>query len=91
MTTRFSLAELADMLHVRVELVRQAVEHLESQLTGESFIYNDRTWRIAPSDVKRIKGWIDVHASTLEDVSTKRARRVRVKRMVNPQSDKPDP
>lgn len=90
LTTRFSLSELADMLHVRVEMVRQAVEALETQLTGESFIYNDRTWRIAPSDVKRIKVWIDAHGETLEDSSGKRARRVRVKKIVEKGHDEDD-
>lgn len=81
MTTRFSLGELADMLHVRVDVVRQAVEALESELTGESFVYNERTWRIAPSDVKRVQMWIEEHRDSLQGASQKRDRRVRMKRI----------
>ncbi|EPZ44641.1 hypothetical protein [Alicyclobacillus acidoterrestris] len=84
MTTRFSLAELADMLHVPVEAVRQAVESLVDELTGESFLYNDRTWRIAPSDVKRIQLWLEVHPEVVEEARRSRTRRVRVKRIVAP-------
>ncbi|MFB5190350.1 hypothetical protein [Alicyclobacillus fastidiosus] len=85
MTTRFSLAELADMLHVPVESVRHAVESLSEQLTGESFLYGERTWRIAPSDVKRIQAWIEEHSEQLAaQVPTTRARRVRVKKISEP-------
>lgn len=59
-TTRFSLAELSEMLHVPVDAVRFAVNELkkESQLTAESFLFAERNWRIAPSDVKRIQAYI---------------------------------
>ncbi|MCL6548923.1 MAG: hypothetical protein K6T30_08440 [Alicyclobacillus sp.] len=61
MTTRFSLAELADMLHVPVSAVRRAVEALaaEGALTAETFSYLDRNWRVAPSDVKRVQDWLE--------------------------------
>jgi hypothetical protein len=60
MTTRFSLAELADMLHTTVEAVRAAVDDLSKrgELTAESFEYGHRNWRIAPSDTKKIQAWI---------------------------------
>lgn len=60
MTTRFSLAELGDMLHVPVHVVRTAVDELAAagELTAESFLYQERNWRIAPSDIKRIQQWI---------------------------------
>ncbi|WAH35825.1 hypothetical protein [Alicyclobacillus dauci] len=81
MTTRFSLAELGDMLHVPVEQVRQAVEALAEELTGESFLYNERTWRIAPSDVKRIQTWLATHARETNELHRPRARNVRIKRI----------
>lgn len=60
-TTRFSLSELAEMLHVHVDAVRSAVDALaaEGGLTAESFPFGDRNWRIAPSDTKRIQTWIE--------------------------------
>ncbi|CAM3713631.1 hypothetical protein [Alicyclobacillus pomorum] len=60
MTTRFSLAELANMLHTTVEAVRAAVDDLSKrgELTAESFEYGYRNWRIAPSDTKKIQAWI---------------------------------
>lgn len=60
MTTRFSLSELSNMLHVPVEYVREAVDTLsaDGQLTAESFLFGERNWRIAPSDTKRIQAWI---------------------------------
>jgi len=63
LTTRFSLAELADMLHVHVSHVRQAVDVLAAtgQLTAESFQYAEKNWRIAPSDTKVIQDWILEH------------------------------
>lgn len=82
MTTRFSVAELAEMLKVPVEVVRYAANELSSEFTGESFLYNERSWRIAPSDVKRIQEWI----STREDIDslvTTKTRRVRVKRITS--------
>lgn len=64
MTTRFSLSELGEMLHVPVQTIRLAVDELATRghLTAESFIYGERNWRIAPSDVKRIQDFIrDTH------------------------------
>ncbi|GGI98720.1 hypothetical protein GCM10010885_05240 [Alicyclobacillus cellulosilyticus] len=60
MTTRFSLAELAEMLRVPVDVVRAAVDDLAArgELTAESFTFAGRNWRIAPSDVKRIQDHI---------------------------------
>ncbi|QRF24012.1 hypothetical protein FY534_10460 [Alicyclobacillus sp. TC] len=60
MTTRFSMAELAEMLHENIEHVRIAVDSLAAagQLTGESFQFGHRNWRIAPSDVKNIAHWL---------------------------------
>jgi hypothetical protein len=48
------------MLHVPVEMVRLAVDHLSTkgELTAESFLFMDRNWRVAPSDIKRIQEWI---------------------------------
>ncbi|MCL6600164.1 hypothetical protein [Alicyclobacillus macrosporangiidus] len=61
MTTRFSLAELAEMMHTRVDIIRLAVDTLaaEGKLTAESFVFGDRNWRIAPTDIKRIQDWIE--------------------------------
>ncbi|MCL6515703.1 hypothetical protein [Alicyclobacillus sp.] len=61
MTTRFSLAELAEMMHTDVSVIRQAVDALaaEGKLTAESFVFGDRNWRIAPTDTKRIQDWIE--------------------------------
>ncbi|MFD1673411.1 hypothetical protein [Alicyclobacillus fodiniaquatilis] len=86
MTTRFSLAELADMLHVSVEAVRNAVEAQRDELSGESFIYNERTWRIAPSDVLPIKTWLEAHPEAISQSAGAKARRVRVKRIAEEQA-----
>lgn len=80
MTTRFSVAELADMLKVPVEVVRHAADQLAAEFTGESFLFNERSWRIAPSDVKRIQEWIATHEDFESHVSVKQ-RRVRAKRV----------
>lgn len=79
MTTRFSIAELADMLHVPVNHVRQAVDELAPTFTGESFLFNERIWRIAPSDVKRIQSWIEARQDTLS--AQRPPRKVRMKRI----------
>ncbi|MCY0887526.1 MAG: hypothetical protein OWQ59_03620 [Alicyclobacillaceae bacterium] len=87
MTTRFSLAELATMLHCSVDDVRWAVDTLSDrgELTAESFSYGEgvRLWRISPSDVKRIQAMIEQRQS--EDTCGARAvepkRRV-IKRIV---------
>jgi hypothetical protein len=85
LTTRFSLAELAEMLHVPVENVRQAVDALKAELTGESFMYNERTWAIAPSDVLRIQTWLETHRESASQNEKPRARRVRIKRIEQPE------
>lgn|GEM_PF-6313683 len=61
MTTRFSLSELSEMLQVPVSVVRCAVEALAQtgQLTAESFPFGQGSWRVAPSDVKRLQRWIE--------------------------------
>lgn len=83
MTTRFSLAELAQMLRVPVHQVRAAVDTLAAagELTAESFPYGDRNWRIAPSDTKRIQAWIEARLSSAEVQSSAPTRRI-VKRKV---------
>lgn len=60
MTTRFSLAELADMLSTSVTNIRAAITELSEQevLTKETFEYGERNWRIAPSDIKKIQEWV---------------------------------
>lgn len=85
MTTRFSLAELADMLDVRVEWVRTAVDALaeDGQLTAESFQFGDRNWRIAPSDVKRIQGWITAALDAGHLAATGKPRRVKRKQVLD--------
>lgn len=80
MTTRFSLSELSEMLGVPVDVVRTAVEALsqEQELTAETFLYGQRNWRVAPSDVKRLQKWIDA-AGADGQISLERPRR-RIKR-----------
>ncbi|MBX6353793.1 MAG: hypothetical protein IRZ10_10710 [Thermoflavifilum sp.] len=85
-TTRFSLAELADMLGAPLPSVRRAVERLaeRGELTAESFQFAGHTWRIAPSDVKRVQ---DELASVLADpLAGSTARQVRVKRVTRVQA-----
>ncbi|MCL6594069.1 MAG: hypothetical protein K6T31_08845 [Alicyclobacillus sp.] len=84
MTTRFSLAELAEMLHEPVERVRQAVDTLAAagQLTAESFVFGGRNWRVAPTDVKRIQDWLASHQPAAA-VAQERRRVVR-KRVLPP-------
>ncbi|MBX5435662.1 MAG: hypothetical protein IRZ33_00425 [Alicyclobacillaceae bacterium] len=87
MTTRFSLAELADMLNVPVQVVRRAVEALarEEALTAESFQYMDRNWRIAPSDVKRVQEWIACahQRGQLEPAAVRRTSHVKRKQVLS--------
>ncbi|GMA58562.1 hypothetical protein C7445_10483 [Alicyclobacillus sacchari] len=87
MTTRFSISELAEMLHVPVSYIRQAVDALASDLTGESFVFQDRNWRIGPSDVKRIQEWIIEHQDDLAEATQPRARRVRSRRVATPDQE----
>lgn len=84
MTTRFSLAELADMLHVPVNAIRQAVDTLAENgaLTAESFVFMDKNWRISPSDVKRIQNWIERTVASGELVLEQTQRKVRAKRVI---------
>ncbi len=87
MTTRFSLSELATMLHVPVEYVRAAVDALsqEGELTAESFLYGERNWRIAPSDTKRIQAWIEGEVQAGRLVEEKPVRKVR-RKVVSPKT-----
>lgn len=76
------------MLHVPIELVRQAVDELahEGELTAESFIFGDKTWRVAPSDVKRITHRIEQKQATGEtpvDVPKRRVKRKRIEPVQN--------
>lgn len=68
------------MLGVPVDVVRTAVEHLanEKELTAETFVYGQRSWRVAPSDVKRLQDWIQSGAGE-ENLRAERPRR-RIKR-----------
>jgi len=82
-TTRFSLAELAEMLHVPVVAVRNAVDELAAggELTAESFVFGGRNWRIAPSDTKRIQSWLEMRSVTA-DLPTNPARRKVTRKVV---------
>ncbi|RIV28784.1 hypothetical protein D2Q93_01970 [Alicyclobacillaceae bacterium I2511] len=62
MTTRFSLTELAEMFGQPVTAVREAVEQLSrrGELSAESFLFGQRSWRIAPSDTRKIKNHLNV-------------------------------
>jgi hypothetical protein len=90
-TTRFSLAELADMLHVTVDAVRIAVDELSAneELTAESFVYGERNWRIAPSDTKKIQEWIARKVSNGELTLQKPQRRI-LRKQVVPSPDATD-
>ena len=79
MTTRFSLSELAEMLHTTVEVVRSAVDELaaKGELTAESFEYGERNWRIAPSDTKRIQEWMEARQAVGHEPGNPRRRVVR--------------
>jgi hypothetical protein len=85
-TTRFSLSELAEMLHTTVEAVRAAVDDLSArgELTAESFEYGERNWRIAPSDTKLIQAWIEEKVASGELVIRPPQRRVKRKMVVKP-------
>lgn len=89
MTTRFSIADLSDMLKMPVDLVRQAVDTLSQtgQLTAESFVFDERNWRISPSDVKRVQAWIEegIQAGTLSLEKPKRV--VKRKQVVSQESE----
>lgn len=87
MTTRFSLAELSEMLHVPVDVVRRAVDELSEQglLTAESFVFGDRNWRVAPSDTKRIQQWIvDLQAQNSGAFASSQRRRIQRKVVAPP-------
>lgn len=77
------------MLHVPVQYVRWAVDELSADFTGESFPFDERNWRIGPSDVKRIQAWIIERDAELSRRLPSDSRRVRVKRIVSksPSSD----
>jgi hypothetical protein len=92
LTTRFSLAELAEMLHTTVEAVRAAVDDLSArgELTAESFEYGDRNWRIAPSDTKIIQQWIVEKVASGELVIRPPQRRVKRKKVLQ-SAEKSDP
>lgn len=77
MTTRFSIAELSDMLQTPVAYIRIAIEELSRSdaLTAESFIYAERNWRVAPSDVKRIQAWL-AEAQTAGNLPSLQERRI---------------
>lgn len=83
MTTRFSLAELAEMFHVPVAAVRNAVDELAAcgELTAESFVFGGRNWRIAPSDTKRIQSWLEMRSVTA-DLPTNPPRRKVTRKVV---------
>lgn len=84
MTTRFSLAELADMLHTQVDAIRQAIDELakRGELTAESFEYGERNWRIAPTDVKKIQAWIEAKQRSGEYVPQAPTRRLKAKKVI---------
>ncbi len=86
MTTRFSLAELAEMLHTTVEAVRAAVDDLSArgELTAESFEYGERNWRIAPSDTKIIQAWIQEKVASGELVIRAPQRKIKRKQVLQP-------
>lgn len=88
MTTRFSIAELADMLHAPVEAVRTAVDELSrrGELTAESFAFGDRNWRVAPSDVKRIQAQIEDKAHSLDAAGPKERRHIVRKKQIDSSS-----
>ena len=79
------------MLSTSVEYVRRAVEELSVHgvLTKETFIYAERNWRIAPSDVKKVQEWIDeaIRAGTLHQ-GERRRRLVRKEVRVEPSENK---
>ena len=90
MTTRFSLAELSEMLHVPVDVVRRAVDELSEQglLTAESFVFGDRNWRVAPSDTKRIQQWIaDLQTQNSDVFASPERRRMKRKVVAPPAKD----
>jgi DNA-binding GntR family transcriptional regulator len=90
LTTRFSLAELSEMFHVPVDIVRRAVDELSQQdlLTAESFVFGERNWRVAPSDTKRIQQWIvDKQAQNPELFASSERRRVKRKVIEQPAKD----
>lgn len=84
MTTRFSVAELAEMLNSSVEHVRQAVSELHEQdvLTKETFLYLERNWRIAPSDVKKVQEWLEQAEKSGRLASVSTNRRIKRKRVL---------
>lgn len=79
------------MLHVPVQYIRQAVDALSSEFTGESFPFDDRNWRIGPSDVKRIQAWIIDHEEQLRADALAASRRIRAKRLVSKQPSQEQP
>lgn len=84
MTTRFSVAELANMLNTPIENVRQAISELaeQEQLTKETFLYLDRSWRIAPSDIKKIQNWLQEARDSGRLSDAKQTHRVTRKRVL---------
>ncbi|MCY0902782.1 MAG: hypothetical protein OWU32_11450 [Firmicutes bacterium] len=77
MTKRYSVADVAQMLQVDSDLVRGALDHLSATgaLTAESFLFADRAWRVAPSDVTKIQLHLQARPKAMNGELTPEKRR----------------
>ncbi|HEU4964558.1 MAG TPA: hypothetical protein VFV52_12000 [Bacilli bacterium] len=88
MTVRFSIADVAEMIKQPIDRVRLAIEKLDGRgdLTAESFLFADKSWRIAPLDIKKIQAVI---AELPSEASDKPKRRV-VRKVVKTTEEQSD-
>jgi hypothetical protein len=72
------------MLGAPLPAVRRAVETLaeRGELTAESFVFAEHSWRIAPSDVKRVQALVREWAKGA--APERPQRRIKARRIVTP-------
>jgi len=87
MTKRYSVADVSRMLQVDSDLVRGALDHLSTTgaLTAESFLFADRAWRVAPSDVTKIQLYLQARPNRVSDEATPEKRRRVIRKAAPPQ------
>lgn len=75
MTVRFSIADVAQMIKEPVDRVRFAIEELDKRgdLTAETFLFAEKSWRVAPLDIKKIQAVIAEQPAPEGDKPKRRA------------------
>lgn len=81
MTKRYSVEQVAGMLVSDMSSIRNALEVLRDrhELSAETFLFADRSWRITPSDVQKVQSYLEQvqdQKSGEKSVTERRIRRV---------------